>query len=465
MESRRLCDLRTGERNRTLITKSNIRRILPRLLVICLLALHCAEAWSLLVGVGECDITPDVAQFKVPMAGYGARMGKPSTGVHDPIRAKILLLKTDDAKVAIITTDLRSITPELKTKTLAKAAGHGFDASNVMMCASHSHSGPSIFAEKFWQIQFGKHDPQIVEIMSEKIAKALRDVDDPKNQLSDVTVGIASKSLEGFTKNRRWEYDQPAREAAGETPATDPVLTVIRFNKTQSNPKTRCGALFVNFPTHPTILGADNMQISAEWPGVLQLEIESDPSLGCYLALYSNGAEGDQSPITISAPDAFKRMEEFGKRLASETKALAMLAKDDGEDKIASILVEPELPEIVFSEGAQKGPNKMMAQAALDALPRKAAIQIIRIGDIALVGLPGEPICEVGIETRRRVESAGAKHVIIIGLANDYIGYILNEKEYKHGGYEVDSRSYYGPNLGEFIAAQAGEAAKQLWKD
>lgn len=440
-----------------------MRRILPRLLAIGLMALYCAEAWSLSVGVSECDITPDVAQFKVPMAGYGARMGKPSTGMHDPIRAKILVLKTDASKVAIITTDLRSITPELKSKTLEKAAGLGFDASNVMMCASHSHSGPSIYAEKFWQIQFGKYDPQIVEIMSEKIAQSLREADDPNKQLSDATVGIASKRVEGFTKNRRWEYDQPAREAAGETPALDPVLTVLRFNKTQSKSGIRCGALFVNFPTHPTILGADNMQISAEWPGVLQRELESDHDLGCYLTMYSNGAEGDQSPITISDPDAFKRMEDFGKRLASEAKALAETIKTEAAAEIGSNLIEPELPEIVFSEGAQKGPNKMMAQAALDALPRKAAIQVIRIGDTALVGLPGEPICEVGIETRRQVEAAGAKQAIIIGLTNDYIGYILNEKEYKHGGYEVDSRSYYGPGLGDFIAQQAGEAAKKLW--
>lgn len=432
------------------------------------MALYCAEAWSLSASVAECDITPDVTQFKVPMAGYGARMGKPSTGVHDPIRAKILVLKTDDTKVAIITTDLRSITPELKSKTLEKATGLGYDAGNVMMCASHSHSGPSIYAEKFWQIQFGKYDPQIVEIMSEKMAKALRDADDPKEQIVDATFGLASKRLEGFTKNRRWEYDQLAREAAGETPALDPVLTVLRFNNIQSTSGTRCGVLFVNFPTHPTILGADNMQISAEWPGVLQRELESDLGLGCSLTLYSNGAEGDQSPITISDPDAFKRMEEFGKRLASETKALAMIIKDDGDDsddKIGSILIEPELPEIVFSEGAQKGPNTMMSQAALDALPRKAEIQVIRIGEIALVGLPGEPICEVGIETRRQVEAAGAKHTIIIGLANDYIGYILNDKEYKHGGYEVDSRSYYGPGLGDFIAHRAGEAAKKLWAE
>ena len=51
---------------------------------------------------------------------------------------------------------------------------------------------------------------------------------------------------------------------------------------------------------------------------------------------------------------------------------------------------------------------------------------------------------------------------LTIGLANDYLGYIVNEKEYPHGGYEVDERSYYGPGLGSLLAAKAGEAARKL---
>jgi len=64
--------------------------------------------------------------------------------------------------------------------------------------------------------------------------------------------------------------------------------------------------------------------------------------------------------------------------------------------------------------------------------------------------------------TQKQVAAAGFKNVLTIGLANDYLGYIVNEKEYPHGGYEVDERSYYGPGLGSFLATQAGEAARKL---
>ena len=64
--------------------------------------------------------------------------------------------------------------------------------------------------------------------------------------------------------------------------------------------------------------------------------------------------------------------------------------------------------------------------------------------------------------TQKQVAAAGFKNALTIGLANDYLGYIVNEKEYPHGGYEVDERSYYGPGLGSFLANQAGEAARRL---
>src|ERR1051325_7708795 len=117
------------------------------------------------IGVASADITPDVAKYKVPMAGYGARNGKPSTGVHDPIHAKILLFRDGNKKMALVTCDLRSVTPQLKQIALSKAAELELSADTLFLCASHTHDGPSIFPEKFWQLQFGVSDPAMVEEM------------------------------------------------------------------------------------------------------------------------------------------------------------------------------------------------------------------------------------------------------------------------------------------------------------
>jgi hypothetical protein len=180
------------------------------------------------------------------------------------------------------------------------------------------------------------------------------------------------------------------------------------------------------------------------------------------VALYCNGAEGDQSPDGAKGADEFERVKDYGTRLARRAQAVAQGIATQPDQPIGIVRLTPDLPPIVFSPAAQNGPYKAYEPLAHAALPKQAEIQVLRIGDTALAGLPGEPICEVGLETQKQVAAAGFKNVLTIGLANDYLGYIVNEKEYPHGGYEVDERSYYGPGLGRLLATKAGEAARNL---
>ena len=410
-------------------------------------------AKALDVGVAACDITPNVTAHKVPLAGYGARKGMPATGVHDPLHAKVMFFHEGTQAMALVACDLRSVTPQLKQQTLQKAGDLGLTPDTLFLCGSHTHDGPSIFPEKFWQIQFGQCDPAVIDAMSSAIAGGLRAA--AKN-LGPAHVGWGSERLEGFTRNRRWHYDSDARKASGETPALNPILSVLRVDG--GDGKVR--ALLVHFATHPTILDADNMLISAEWPGALQQALET--AFPGAVVLYCNGAEGDQSPDGVQGADAFARVKAYGIRLAERAQALAQGIKTEPNQPIGIVRITPDLPSIEFSPGTAKGIYKFLEPAAKEALPRRAEIQVLRIGDTALAGLPGEPICEVGIDTQKQVAAAGFKHVLTIGLANDYLGYIVNEKEYPHGGYEVDERSYYGPGLGTFLATQAGEAARRL---
>ncbi len=407
------------------------------------------------VGVAVADITPDVAKHRVPMAGYGARMGKPATGVHDPLRAKVLYFRNAETQMGLITCDLRSITPEFKTQIVEKSAAQGFTQDNVFISASHTHAGPSMYPERFWQLQFGVYDPEIVQIMSTAVARALAEA---VQNAADAKIGFAEGTADGFTRNRRWEYDTEAREAAGEKPAVDPAVWVMRVDSMQG--ETR--ALLVNFATHPTILDADNMLITAEWPGVLQRELEK--SFPGARVLYTNGAVGDQAPSGARGADGFEKIRDFGTRLAAIAAEIARDIETTEGFSIGFSRITPDLPEFVFTQNARKRYGTYL-DAALEALPRKAEIHIVRIGDVALVGLPGEPILEVGQAVQRSVAAQGFDKVVVIGLASDYIGYIVNEKEYAHGGYEVDSRSYYGPGLGTFIAEHAGRAARALRSD
>lgn len=422
--------------------------------VFCLgLCLAAASANALEVGVASCNITPDVNGHKVPLAGYGARHGRPSTGVHDPLHAKVLFFREGRKSMAVVTCDLRSVTPQLKRQALQKATDLGLTVDSLFLCGSHTHDGPSIFPEKFWQLQFGECDPAVIDAMSSSIAGGLHAA---AWNLAPARVGFGSERLDGFTRNRRWRYDYPARMTAGETAAVNPILSVLRVDGADG----KCRALLVHFATHPTLLGASNMLISAEWPGALQQALEA--AFPGAVALYCNGAEGDQSPDGAKGADEFERVKEFGTRLARRAQVVAQGIETKPNQPIGIVRITPQLPPIGFSPGARNGSYKSYEPLAHAALPRQAEIQVLRIGDTALAGLPGEPICEVGLDTQKQVAAAGFKNVLTIGLANDYLGYIVNEKEYFHGGYEVDERSYYGPGLGSLLASKAGEAARKL---
>ena len=65
---------------------------------------------------------------------------------------------------------------------------------------------------------------------------------------------------------------------------------------------------------------------------------------------------------------------------------------------------------------------------------RQTRLQIIRLGDIALVGIPGEMFARLGLELRRR---SPFRHTCVIGLANEEIGYIPDRQAYADGGYQT----------------------------
>jgi neutral ceramidase len=412
-------------------------------------------AAALEAGVAACDITPDVAAYKVPMAGYGARQGKPSTGVHDPIHAKVLVLQDGATRIALVTADLRSVTPQLKQQILDKTRDLSLSEENLMLAGSHNHSGPAIFPEPFWQFQFGIHDPAVVEAMSDSIAKALREA---AANLAPARIGFAQELQPQFTRNRRWTYNTQAREAAGETPCITPRLSVMRIEGEDGAVR----AVIAHYATHPTILGADNFEISAEWPGVLQRQVEA--AFPGAIALYLNGAEGDQAPAGAQGEDAFAKIEDFGARLAACVIALANGIEGNPDVALGYAFTRYELGEPVFSDAAKSGPYTQLLESALEALPRTAILQQLRIGDAVLAGLPGEPVCAVGNDLEARLRALGADHALVVGLANDYIGYILNAPEYAHGGYEVDQRSFYGQDLGERLIQASADSAKPLFE-
>jgi hypothetical protein len=61
-------------------------------------------------------------------------------------------------------------------------------------------------------------------------------------------------------------------------------------------------------------------------------------------------------------------------------------------------------------------------------------VQALRIGDLALVGVPGELLVELGLDIKARSPFA---QTMVMYLANDSIGYIPGRSAFEGGGYEA----------------------------
>ena len=129
-----------------------------------------AELWA---GAATADITPSLQGHKIPLNGYGARHKKPATGVHDPIMAKVLVLKSGDAFAAIAVVDLVLVSPELRQAVLQRLEGTGIGDQNLLLSATHTHSAPGAMQKNLIaHVAFGKYQKWLVEWTADQIAAA-----------------------------------------------------------------------------------------------------------------------------------------------------------------------------------------------------------------------------------------------------------------------------------------------------
>lgn len=374
-------------------------------------------------GVAACDVTPSAP---TPMWGYGARHDALSTGVHDPLTARVLVVEAGGTKLAIVGMDLgRGTTPAMMSKVREALAPRGFAA--VLICGSHTHHGPVIELTDEPGRGRGKFDAAVAYAreLPDKLARAIAEADD---RLEPVAIRAAAKDV---PLNRNRHSKRSPR-------STDPRLTVIRVDRPDGSPLT----LLVHFAAHPVMRPADDLTFSADYPGAMRAAIEE--RLGAP-SMFLQGAGGDMSP---NSPPDVKGPDEFGRALGLEALTLAdeARASDPVRPAIAAAVDShafgtrldlanplnkilygraffPELVENVVSEYA--GGMRPETTTAL-------------LGDsIGLVGLPGEPFHAHATRLRER---ADLPHALVLGYCNGHFLYFPTIDAASEGGYGADPR-------------------------
>ncbi len=264
-------------------------------IALLLLPLSMAAETGYRAGVARIDITPPIGH---PMGGYSERKGN-ATGTHDPLYATVLVIESGDTSLALVTCDLRSFV----STRVSDLARERYGIKTTIISVSHTHSGPVT-----WELHSSWY-PQAEDKMVEAIGKA-------KSEMFPATFAMSTGHVYlGF--NRRKIVNGKGTmwwRNAEKLPShpLDPTVNVFQVKDTDG--KTR--AVLVNFACHPSVLGPDNLQYSADYPGAMKRYVES--KIPGALCLFIQGGAGDINPYRDKEPVAgqgFQAVQEMGEEL------------------------------------------------------------------------------------------------------------------------------------------------------
>jgi len=397
-------------------------------------------------GVSKTDITPPVG---VKMGGFAARY-KGAEGVHDALHARALYVESRNGASLLIANDLLNIPDSLAVEVKEELARRlGLKKGSILISATHTHSGPSLSPDISAAVPGVDLGNYLSLLRKRNVAAALKAAEQARTAKLGWGVG---RVMVGF--NRRL-FSGPV----------DPDVNVLLAVDEADKPI----ASLVNYACHGVVLGDTNYMISADYPGAVSRTVESRLGVN-HVSLFMNGADGDINPVTslgYGCPGTFEDVEAVGRIVAYAAMNVMRFIKTEEEPVIRAVEKKVVLPLAELSEETARRlvENQKKYVAELKAgktdaetilrhetilqyyeknldIIRKApsektfetVLQAMRMGDAALVGIPGEPLVEVGTRIKN---GSPLKPALIISYANGYCGYIATSEAYEKGGYEV----------------------------
>lgn len=387
-------------------------------------------------GAAKVEITPPVG---TPLAGYGKRGGKPSKGILDPLFARALSLTKDGKTFVFLSADLLLIDTDLKRAVLEKVnaqkvpgtqngARHlSVPESQLMMFATHTHSGTGAIGRRFWQRFIeGGFDRKVFEFTADKMAESVVLAIQNQKQISHIEYGEADAR----------ELIENRMDEAIEVPELIKVVRVIGQN---SKPVSH----LVLFSAHPTLLKKTNRHLSADYPGVLTKLMETDNPGS--VALFAQGASGDLRASGVYSDYPEKRVERYSEALAGKIKTIQFKRINLASDW-RSLFEHVKLPRVKIRASILRIPSIIGNRF----FPRKAEFQIFKLGELGFAALPAEVSSQVGLQIENLMQ-AHKLTPLAIGYANDYLGYAIPERYYLDSSQYESRASFYGKKFDLFF--------------
>jgi hypothetical protein len=401
--------------------------------------------------------------------GGGIGPGKAS-GQEGALRASALVIEgPDGGRACLVACDVLMIERDILDKAAQGIADRiGVPFANILINATHTHHAPTTATIHGYQREeaFTRHAAERIVEAAVAAHARLRQVTLRFRLGEESSVGRNSRLLlaDGtiFWVGSRDDAVRP-------TGPFDPELPVLAFMQ----PDGMLEAVLFNHSTHTigTIKGAVR---SPSFYGLAAQELEHERG-GTFL--FFEGASGSTHNLDVKTPEALIRIkaavadaldrtkEHPINRVAGLRKEIALRVRqfDEAADDEAVVAYCTKRQPAPYAEKTVAIFREMRKQiAARQGQERKTWVQAIVLGDIALVGVPGEFFTFLGQEIKRR---SPYRYTYVFELANDYVGYVPDARAYDRGGYQVWTglHSYLEKGSGETIVDTAVGLLDELY--
>ena len=391
----------------------------------------------------------------------GSIQGGKLKGQEGELRAVAVVLQKDSVKVAVVACDVLMLTRDLLDPVAAEIEKTtGIPAAHLLVNATHTHHAPStVTVHGYTRVEEFCKEVQRGVVKAVQQANANLSAEDCRFFFrlgEEPNVGENSRKLlsDGsiFWIGQREDVVRP-------TGPFDPELPVLAFRDAQDRMK----ALIFNHSTHT--IGIRKGGRSPSFYGLAAQELETE--LGGPVS-FLEGASGSTHRLSGLVDEAIQRVKTAVKgaltkaeerpvtRLASlkrplkfkvrnfdeareDAAVLAYCTKRAGGRSDATIDVFRQQRKILAPQRGQE---------------RETWVQVVLIGDVALVGVPAEFFTKLGLDIKNR---SPFRYTYVAELANDWIGYLPDLEAHKLGGYQVWTglHSYAEPGTGERVVDQA----------
>ncbi len=440
------------------------------------------------VGLSQVEVTPSEPTH---LAGYFN--DRIATGTLDPLFVRAVVFDDGSQRSAIAVADICMLPRKYVLKAKRQIVNAtGLEPTQVILSATHTHTAPA--PRKLFDVP--EEQTYMDTVLLPALVKALSSA---QHNLRSAQVWLGSTVERGLAFCRRYRMkdgtvvtNPPKGHPDIVCPEAeiDHALTVFRF----ADGEQTLGVL-VNINNHADTTGGD--KVSADWPGHLSRIVAHDFGQVPVMLLYGlsgNVNHFDPTKMHVqTGPEEARRIGEGYAALVQEalaesqqvhTAPLAALSDtfaapyrrvSTEQLRAAQTLVDQEFSgdggNLTAEDLAKGSPvvEQMFAKMLLEFEAQFGAgegseeleIGVMRLGDIAIVGLPGEPFSQIGMRIK---ELSPYRHTCVMALANGSAGYVPLQEHFGSGGYETRTTpgNRFREDTGEVLIQRSVAALKRL---